>query len=106
MLSKKMAFSLTSLITILALAFIAPTAFAADFGVSLDMSNDASELPGYQLAHPGKDKEVTLNVEFGKAVILKKANVQVFNFDKDGDFCRGNGYCLLRMGQPQRGHGR
>ena len=86
MLSKKMAFSLTSLITILALAFIAPTAFAADFGVSLDMSNDASELPGYQLAHPGKDKEVTLNVEFGKAVILKKANVQVFNFDKDGIF--------------------
>ena len=86
MLSKKMAVSLTSLITIFALAFIAPTAFAADFGVSLDMTNDASELPGFQLAHPGKDKEVTLNVEFDKAVILKKANVQVFNFDKDGIF--------------------
>ena len=30
MLSKKMAFSLTSLITILALAFVAPAAMAAD----------------------------------------------------------------------------
>ena len=91
MLSKKMAVSLTSLITILALAFIAPTAFAADFGVSLDMANDASELPGYQLAHPGKDKEVALNVEFDMAVILPAAKVKVFHFDKDGDFVEVTG---------------
>ena len=36
MLSKKMAFSLTSLITILALAFVVPSALAVDFKVKID----------------------------------------------------------------------
>ena len=40
MLSKKMAFSLMSLITIFALTFVVPTAMAGEFGVSLDMRGD------------------------------------------------------------------
>ena len=40
MLSKKMAFSLMSLITLLAFAFVAPTAMAGEFGVALDVTGD------------------------------------------------------------------
>ena len=40
MLSKKMAFSLMSLITLLAFAFVAPPAMAQEFGVTLDVTGD------------------------------------------------------------------
>ena len=49
MLSKKMAFSLMSLITILALAFVVPSAMAATFGADLIMTEDVSHQGGLQL---------------------------------------------------------
>ena len=84
MLSKKMAFSLTSLITILALAFVVTPAMAGEFGVSLDTTNDASAADDYQLLHPGDGNKITLTVEFDKAVVLAKESVQIITLDKDG----------------------
>ena len=49
MLSKKMAFSLMSLITILALAFVVPSAMAATFGADLIMTSDVSHQDGLQI---------------------------------------------------------
>ena len=52
MLSKKMTFSLMSLITLLAFAFVVPTALAAnDIGSSLIMDDDVSHVDGLQLEH-------------------------------------------------------
>ena len=50
MLSKKMAFSLMSLITLLAFAFVAPTAMAGEFGVALDVTGDVSSAADFQVA--------------------------------------------------------
>ena len=52
MLSKKMAFSLMSLITIIALAFVAPTAMAGEFDVTLDVTEDVSAAADFQMKHP------------------------------------------------------
>ena len=51
MLSSKWTFSLTSLVIILVLAFVVPSAMAAEFGVSLSISdaNDVSYEDGYQI---------------------------------------------------------
>ena len=84
MLSKKMAVSLTSLITILALAFVVTPAMAGEFGVALDTTNDFSAADGYQLEHPGDGMKITLNVEFDKAVVLAKESVQIITLDKMG----------------------
>ena len=84
MLSKKMAFSLMSLITILALAFVVTPAMAGEFGVALDTTNDASGADGYQLLHPGADAKISLTVEFTKAVVLAKESVQIITLDKEG----------------------
>ena len=85
MLSKKMAFSLMSLITILALAFVAPFAMAGDFGVALDKTDDISTATDdLELVHPGDGMKITLRVEFAKAVILAKEGVQIVTLDKDG----------------------
>ena len=84
MLSKKMAFSLTSLITMLALAFVVTPAMAGEFGVSLDTTNDASAADDYQLLHPGDGNTITLTVEFDKAVVLAKESVQIITLDKTG----------------------
>ena len=85
MLSKKMAFSLMSLITILALAFVAPFAMAGDFGVALDKTDDISTATDdLELVHPGDGMKITLRVEFAKAVILGKEGVQIITLDKDG----------------------
>ena len=63
MLSKKMAFSLMSLINYFALAFVAPTAMAGDFGVALDVTDDiSSATDDLELVHPGDGIEVTLKV--------------------------------------------
>ena len=83
MLSKKMAVSLTSLITILALAFIAPTAMAATFGVKLDESNDISAAAGLQLAYPA-DNALKVKVVFDEAVVLPKANISISGFTMKG----------------------
>ena len=58
MLSKKMTFSLMSLITLLALAFVAPTAMAADFSTTVTQVGSLS----YQLntAGNGLDTEPQL----------------------------------------------
>ena len=82
MLSKKMAFSLTSLITILALAFVVTPAMAGEFDVTLDMTGDISTADGLQVDHPGTSLEVT--VKFGQAVVLAAGKVFVTTFDKDG----------------------
>ena len=81
MLSKKMAVSLTSLITIFALAFIAPAAMAATFGFALDDSGDISEAAGLQLEKP-TDNKLKVKVLSERAVILPK--VSVGGFDMKG----------------------
>ncbi len=83
MLSKKMAFSLMRLITIFALAFVAPSAMAGEFGASLDTTGDVSSAGGLQLAHPGTSLGVT--VKFGRAVVFAASNAFVTTYDEDGD---------------------
>ena len=80
MLSKKMAFSLMSLITLLAFAFVAPTAMAGEFGVSLDATGDVSSAGDLQLPHPGTSLKVT--VKFDQAVTAVTAFA--VTYDKDG----------------------
>ena len=82
MLSKKMAVSLTSLITLLAFAFVVAPAIAQDFDVSLDMTSDVSGVGDLQLVHPGTSLNVT--VKFAEAVKLDAATVFVTTYDKDG----------------------
>ena len=77
MLSKKMAFSLMSLITIFALAFVAPSAMA-QFGVSLSIADDTGITTGETGANNGdvsaadgiqvESSEVVINVKFDKVV--------------------------------------
>ena len=90
MLSKKMAFSLTSLITILALAFVAPTAMAASFGVALSEHADQPDIglaDGLQLERPSSNK-LMVKVTFGEAVkeddVTK--NTAVGGFDMKGNY--------------------
>ncbi|MYC75178.1 hypothetical protein F4X10_05310 [Candidatus Poribacteria bacterium] len=66
MLSKKMAVSLTSLITIFALAFVVPPAMAGDFSTAITVGgNDVSHEDGEQRV---TGTSVTLNVTFGRVV--------------------------------------
>ena len=81
MLSKKMAFSLTSLITIFALAFVAPSAMAGEFDVALDVTGDIGSADGLQVAHPGTSLVVT--VKFDQAVKLDAATAFITTYDKD-----------------------
>ena len=69
MLSKKMAFSLMSLITIFALAFVAPSAMAG-FGASFNV-NDISFAGGNQVARGGT---VLVHVHFDHVVTAKAAD--------------------------------
>ena len=82
MLSKKMAVSLTSLITIFALAFVAPTAMAATFGGALDDTNDVSEAAGLQLVPD--DNKLKVKVLYEQAVVLVDANISVSGFTSKG----------------------
>ena len=85
MLSKKMAVSLTSLITIFALAFVVTPAMAGEFGVSLDKTGDVSTATDdLELVHPGDGMKITLRVEFAKEVILGANSVQIITIDKTG----------------------
>ena len=83
MLSKKMAFSLMSLITIIALAFVAPSAMAQDFDVTLDVTGDKSSADGLQLVHPGDDENIEVTVKFAEAVKFDAANAFITTFDRD-----------------------
>ena len=80
---KKMAFSLMSLITIFALAFVVSSAMASEFAVSLDMTGDVSTAGGLQLAHPGTSLVVT--VKFDRAVVFAASKAFVTTYDEDGD---------------------
>ena len=83
MLSKKMAFSLMSLITLLAFAFVAPTAMAGDFGVALDVTGDVSSAADFQVAYPADDS-LKVIVKFDQAVLFDDAKAFVTTYDKDG----------------------
>ena len=81
MLSKKMAFSLMSLITIFALAFVAPSVIAQDFDTTLSV-NDVSSADGNQVY--GGPVEVT--VTFGKVVNINdiSAKISLLIYNKFG----------------------
>ena len=82
MLSNKMTFSLMSLITILALAFVVTPAMAAEFDVTLDMTGDRSAADNLQVDRPDTNLEIT--VDFAQAVVLAATSVFVTTFDEDG----------------------
>ena len=83
MLSKKMAFSLMSLITLLALTFVAPSAMAGEFDVGLDTTGDVSSADDLQLDHPG-DGNIEVVVKFDQAVKFDAATAFITTYDKDG----------------------
>ena len=89
MLSKKMAVSLTSLITILALAFGVMPAMAATFSVALDLKDDVSAVPGLQVVHPNVNDplatELVVTLKLGERAKLKGDDVFATSYDKDGD---------------------
>ena len=72
MLLKKIAFSLMRLITILALAFVASSAMAGEFGVSLDMTGDISDAAGLQLQNAAT---IALTIKFDAAVVLSSRRI-------------------------------
>ncbi len=84
MLSKKMAFSLMSLITLLAFAFVVPSAMAGEFGVALDVTGDKSSAADLQLLHPGDGENITVVVKFDQAVLFDAAKAFVTTYDKNG----------------------
>ena len=93
MLSNKMTVSLMSLITIIALAFVAPSAMAAEFGVSLDMTDDVSTIDGLQLINPHErpnpSNVLWVRVLFVQAVDLaavKDTEISVSGFDAKGNY--------------------
>ena len=83
MLSKKMAFSLMSLITIFALTLVAPSAMAGEFGVSLDVTGDVSSAADFQVPYPADDS-LKVTVKFDQAVLFDAAKAFVTTYDKDG----------------------
>ena len=87
MQSNKWTFSLTSLVVILALAFVGSSAMAGEFGVSLDMMNDISHADGLQLPTAAT---IALTVKFDKAVVLAAGDVTVSNYDMNGVFLAPN----------------
>ena len=68
MLSKKMTFSLMSLITLLALAFVAPAAMAAEFGVTMSIDSEIYDVSSEAGTQVYKDWNVEVRVEFAKVV--------------------------------------
>ena len=99
MLSKKMTFSLMSLITLLAFAFVVPSAMAAnDIGSDLILTADIGHADGLQMQHPGAEDDGTIDasttaadndiitIRFAKPVDLTPANLSISIFDEDADF--------------------
>ena len=72
-----------AIITILAFAFVVPTAMAGEFGVSLDMTGDVSSIGDLQVVHPGTSLVVTVN--FDRAVVFAANKAFVTTYDEDGD---------------------
>ena len=69
MLSKKMAFSLTSLITIFALAFVVFPAMAAEFGVSMSIRPE-SNISSMDGNHVRSQNSVLVDIKFDKVVSM------------------------------------
>ena len=85
MLSNKMTVSLMSLITIIALAFVATPAMADNnIGSALVMDNDVGHADGLQIPYPATD--LTFTLRFDKPVDLAAANLSISVFDEDGGF--------------------
>ena len=84
MLSNKMTFSLMSLITIIALAFVVPSAMAQDFAVELDTTGDISTAAGLQVRHPA-DNMLEVTLKSAEAIELPAANVFVTTYDRLGN---------------------
>ena len=90
MLSKRMAFSLMRLITIFAIAFVARSAMATEFGVSLlrveDLNSaelrDVSHDGGIQVQRP--QTSIRAVVKFDRAVILSETDISISGYDADG----------------------
>ena len=87
-----MAFSLTSLITILALALVVTPVMAGEFGVSLydvrasdgtAVLMDISHADGLQVER-GANTAIEVTVKFDRGVTVPAANVSVAGYDKDG----------------------
>jgi hypothetical protein len=78
-----MAFSLTSLITILALAFVVTPAMAQDFDVTLDETGDISEAGDLQVLYVGQS-ELTVTFESAEAIVLPAGSVFVTTYDRLG----------------------
>ena len=72
-----------SLLIVFALSFVAPSAVAQTFGVSLDMSGDVSAASGLQLPHPGT--WLTLTVRFDQAVVFNAGSAFVTAYDASGN---------------------
>ena len=87
MSSKTKTVLLMRLLTVFALAFMAPAAVAQTFGVSLNTSGDVSAASGLQLPHPMTT--LTIQVRFEQAVVLTANDVQVSGYGSNGDFIPG-----------------
>ena len=88
MLSKKMTFSLMSLITIFALAFVAMPVMAATFGGDLVMTRDISHQDGLQL-HAVNNAPLSIMIKYAKAIRLdpeKDVFVTIYDIDNDIKF--------------------
>ena len=75
MMSNKWAFSLTTLITIFAFAFVAPSAMAGDFSTTITVGGDGTASPptNYDISHADGEQRtvgtsVVFNVTFGQVV--------------------------------------
>ena len=82
MLSKKTAVSLMSLVIIVALAFVAPAALAAEFNVVLDMSEDIGASPGLQRPYPANNT-LEIILYFDQAVILETTHLEISGYDEN-----------------------
>ena len=74
MLSNKWTFSLTSLVLILALCFVAPSAMAGEFSTTLSVADDTATTNGDVSFedHPQVERSaLTINVSFGKVVDVR-----------------------------------
>ena len=85
MWSKKMAFSLMRLITILAFAVVVPVVMAQENNIrsSLDVTDDISHKDGFQMEYLGL---LGVTIQFDKPVDLTPTDLLIIIFDENGAF--------------------
>ena len=71
-----------SLVIIVALAFVAPAAIAAEFNVTLDMSEDIGASAGLQLPYP-TDNTLGIVLYFDHAVVLETKHLEISGYDEN-----------------------